>query len=184
MLVRGLAEPYIPYTGSVRISPFALCLPTRLCMNGVVCSAREVQLMSLSPVLSQLAATPIPIPGLTPSTPFPPPHPHHRSLGSCSASVFESAPSAGSNASASGPYQISSAELVTVANFKPSVHVMSTKTRPKRIGMLGSDGRTYTFLLKVMHLCILSTGTLCNRCKTAISTPCLQVPLQTPCSTA
>lgn len=38
---------------------------------------------------------------------------------------------------------------VTVASFKPAVHVMSTKTRPKRLGIVGSDGKTYTFLLKV-----------------------------------
>ena len=47
------------------------------------------------------------------------------------------------------PHQVSSADLVTVSSFKHAVHVMSTKTRPKRIGIVGSDGRTYTFLLKV-----------------------------------
>lgn len=40
-------------------------------------------------------------------------------------------------------------EGVTIAGFKPAVHVMSTKTRPKRLSLLGSDGKTYTFLLKV-----------------------------------
>lgn len=104
------------------------------------CSAREVQLSALSPVLSQMASTAIPIPGLVPCNPIPPSHPHG---GLSSALASESA------GASEPPYQVSSADLVTVSSFKPSVHVMSTKTRPKRIGMVGSDGRTYTFLLKV-----------------------------------
>lgn len=47
------------------------------------------------------------------------------------------------------PHSRQQFEAVTVAGFKPAVHVMSTKTRPKRIGLVGSDGKTYTFLLKV-----------------------------------
>ncbi|KAL0019463.1 hypothetical protein WJX77_007420 [Trebouxia sp. C0004] len=111
-------------------------------------SAREVQLTALSPVLSELAATLVPIPGLTPAHPLPPAHPQYPSSMPLptSGSLRQPAPEPG--ASAAEPYQISSADLVTVASFKPSVHVMSTKTRPKRIAMLGSDGRTYTFLLK------------------------------------
>ena len=100
------------------------------------CSCREVELKSLSPVLSQLAASPIPVPGLTPAQASKAPSSHKSTSNA-------------SEATQSLPYQISSAELVTVAAFKQSVHVMSTKTRPKRIGMIGSDGRTYTFLLKV-----------------------------------
>ena len=111
------------------------------------CFAREVQLSSLSPVLSQMAATAIPIPGLVPINPFLPSHSHQGSRG-----AFPSSPSdtqAESDTLAQKPYQISSTDLVTVSSFKASVHVMSTKTRPKRIGIIGSDGRTYTFLLKV-----------------------------------
>ena len=120
------------------------------------CSAREVQLTSLSPVLSQMAATTVPIPGLIPCNPLPPSHLHQASVGVFSASASETRPHAESAGAHGLPaYQISSADLVTVSSFKPSVHVMSTKTRPKRIGMVGSDGRTYTFLLKVYsaHLC-------------------------------
>ena len=98
-------------------------------------------------MLSQLAATAIPIPGLIPCHPPPPSHPHHAPLSVFSASASETCSQAGT--SDPPPYQISTADLVTVASFKPSVHVMSTKTRPKRIGIVGSDGRTYTFLLKV-----------------------------------
>jgi PI-3-kinase-related kinase SMG-1 len=114
---------------------------------GCVCSAREVQLTALSPVLSDLAATLIPIPGLTPAHPLPPTHPQYPSGRPIPSSGSVQQPEPG--ISAAEPYQISSADVVTVASFKPSVHVMSTKTRPKRIAMLGSDGRTYTFLLKV-----------------------------------
>ena len=120
------------------------------------CSAREVQLSSLSPVLSQMAATAIPIPGLIPP---PPSLPHHASVGSFSGSASETHPQAElAVAPDPPPYQISSADLITVSSFKPSVHVMSTKTRPKRMGIVGSDGRTYTFLLKVnyAHLIIHS----------------------------
>jgi PI-3-kinase-related kinase SMG-1 len=37
---------------------------------------------------------------------------------------------------------------VTVAAVGATVHVLGTKTRPKRIVLLGSDGRRYPFLLK------------------------------------
>ncbi|CAD7698978.1 unnamed protein product [Ostreobium quekettii] len=37
---------------------------------------------------------------------------------------------------------------VTIANFKPEVLVLSTKTRPKKLAMLGSDGEEYVYLLK------------------------------------
>ena len=119
----------------------------------ICCSAREVQLSSLSPVLSQMTATAIPIPGLVPCNPLPPSHPHHASVGTFSASSSEESGSQAESAGAPDrPYQVSSADLVTVSSFKPAVHVMSTKTRPKRIGIVGSDGRTYTFLLKVRLL--------------------------------
>ena len=127
---------------------------------GCVCSAREVQLTALSPVLSELAATAVPIPGLTPAHPLPPTYPQYPSgmPTSISGSLQQSEP----GASAAEPYQISSADLVTVASFKPSVHVMSTKTRPKRIAMLGSDGRTYTFLLKVSTKSYYQQWMLCD----------------------
>lgn len=124
----------------------ALTLHTHTCL-GCACSAREVQLTALSPVLSDLAATIVPIPGLTSTHPLPPTHPQYPSGMPHSSSGSLQQPE--QDPSIAEPYQISSADLVTVASFKPSVHVMSTKTRPKRIAMLGSDGRTYTFLLKV-----------------------------------
>lgn len=124
------------------------------CISAV---AREVKLSSLSPVLSQMASTAIPIPGLVPINPFPPSHTHQGSQG---ATAFDTPSQAQFERHSQKPYQISSADLVTLSSFKASVHVMSTKTRPKRIGIIGSDGRTYTFLLKV----------------------CLTLPLQRSCA--
>jgi len=41
------------------------------------------------------------------------------------------------------------ADAVTVEAVAGDVVVLATKTRPKRLRLLGSDGRTHTFLLKV-----------------------------------
>jgi PI-3-kinase-related kinase SMG-1 len=38
--------------------------------------------------------------------------------------------------------------VVTIARLEDDVALLSTKTRPKRIGMVGADGRRYHFLLK------------------------------------
>jgi FKBP12-rapamycin complex-associated protein len=38
--------------------------------------------------------------------------------------------------------------IVSIAAFEPTLHVMSTRQRPRKIEMRGSDGRTHTFLLK------------------------------------
>jgi PI-3-kinase-related kinase SMG-1 len=40
-------------------------------------------------------------------------------------------------------------EGVTIAGIAPAVQVLHTKTRPKRLSLLGSDGKRYDFLLKV-----------------------------------
>lgn len=111
-----------------------------------------------------MAATAIPIPGLAPCNPPPPAQPQHASGGNPPASALQSfrASESGSQAESAGtsepPYQISSEDLVTVSSFKPSVHVMSTKTRPKRVGIVGSDGKTHTFLLKVSCMLDLSAS--------------------------
>ena len=38
---------------------------------------------------------------------------------------------------------------VTIAGFKHEITVLPTKTRPKKLSILGSDGATYTYLIKV-----------------------------------
>ena len=37
---------------------------------------------------------------------------------------------------------------VTVACFGPKIEILSTKTRPKKLTLIGSDGKSYCFLLK------------------------------------
>jgi hypothetical protein len=41
---------------------------------------------------------------------------------------------------------------VTVVGVIPKATTLRTKTRPKKLALLGSDGREYTFLLKVISL--------------------------------
>lgn len=38
--------------------------------------------------------------------------------------------------------------IVTVASFSMQVNILSTKTKPKKLSILGSDGQKYTYLLK------------------------------------
>lgn len=38
---------------------------------------------------------------------------------------------------------------VTIAGVDGAVTILKTKTRPKKLALLGSDGRRYTYLLKV-----------------------------------
>jgi hypothetical protein len=44
---------------------------------------------------------------------------------------------------------------VTIESFCDSVISLSTKTRPKQLRLLGSDGREYVYLLKVPDCCFL-----------------------------
>lgn len=37
---------------------------------------------------------------------------------------------------------------LTVCGVHPRVYALATKTRPKRVALLGSDGRQHTYLLK------------------------------------
>ncbi|KAL5704997.1 non-specific serine/threonine protein kinase [Ranunculus cassubicifolius] len=39
-------------------------------------------------------------------------------------------------------------KTVTIASFSEQVTILSTKTKPKKLAILGSDGQTYTYLLK------------------------------------
>ncbi|KAK7350710.1 hypothetical protein VNO77_09599 [Canavalia gladiata] len=38
--------------------------------------------------------------------------------------------------------------VVAIASFQEQVTILSTKTKPKKLGILGSDGEKYTHLLK------------------------------------
>jgi phosphatidylinositol kinase/protein kinase (PI-3 family) len=37
---------------------------------------------------------------------------------------------------------------IKIQSFLPKVDIMSSKERPKKIGIVGTDGKTYNFLLK------------------------------------
>lgn len=90
------------------------------CMCLDSCRESTLQLDQVSPALAALAATAVPMPG----QPRPPPahaaEPDHAGAGA-----------------------------VTVAGVEPVVTILKTKTRPKKLALLGSDGRRYTYLLKV-----------------------------------
>ena len=52
--------------------------------------------------------------------------------------------------------------FLTIEKVDGSVKVLNTKTRPKRLQFLGSDGHTYRFLLKVgQQLCIQHDANKC-----------------------
>ena len=44
--------------------------------------------------------------------------------------------------------------VVTIAAFAPQLHVITSKQRPRKLTIHGSDGAEYMFLLKV---CLLSS---------------------------
>lgn len=39
-------------------------------------------------------------------------------------------------------------DLVTIQAFEPAVAILPTKTKPKKIKLIGSDGKRYAYLLK------------------------------------
>lgn len=56
--------------------------------------------------------------------------------------------------------------VVTIAAFAPQLHVITSKQRPRKLTIHGSDGAEYMFLLKVRPLpqrCNLQQ--LCQPCK-------------------
>lgn len=47
-----------------------------------------------------------------------------------------------------GTYEANTDQVVKIASFAPSLSIMSTKQRPRKLSMFASDGKEYTFLLK------------------------------------
>ncbi|KAK3262216.1 Serine/threonine-protein kinase smg1, partial [Cymbomonas tetramitiformis] len=80
---------------------------------------RHVDLAQVAPHLSQLSGTHIPMPGVG-----------RTAVGG------------------EGALQHGGAGAVTVQGILPEVGVLHTKTKPKKLTLLGSDGCTYTYLLK------------------------------------
>ncbi len=52
-----------------------------------------------------------------------------------------------------GTYEARTDEVVNIASFAPTLSVFSSKQRPRKLSMLGSNGKEYTFLLKGTLIC-------------------------------
>ena len=92
--------------------------------------SKQLTLAYVAPALAQLTDTGIPMPG--------------SSAGSAPLGVHVRPPAAGG-----APSAAAGAAPVAVASVAGEVVVLPTKTRPKRLRFLGSDGVQQTFLLKV-----------------------------------
>jgi hypothetical protein len=55
-----------------------------------------------------------------------------------------------------GTYEAHTDEVVKIAYLAPSLSVITSKQRPRKLSMFGSDGKEYTFLLKGTDLLVLS----------------------------
>lgn len=84
-------------------------------------SKSKISLSEVAPRLVMLSSTEVPMPGL------------EKQVTACDA--CES-----SNVDPQG--------LVTISSFYEHVNILSTKTKPKKLVILGSDGQNYTYLLK------------------------------------
>ena len=106
----------------------------------------------LSPHLAGLRGSLIPMPGLSSDQPLaaaaaPTPR---RATAATAATAATSAPP-GSHGGASGAVAGAPPEeaaAVRIERFLPELAVLPTKTRPKKLTLLGSDGRQYNYLLK------------------------------------
>lgn len=92
---------------------------------GNALAQRQLDMPEIAPALASWSCSDVPVPGALPA-------------GASAAAV----------AAAAGGASASADALVTVVGVEPGVSVLPTKTRPKKLVLLGSDGRSYTFLLK------------------------------------
>lgn len=92
-----------------------------------------MQLATLSPLLSTMDSIEIPMPMLS---------------GNLATTAV-----AGTAAVGQGATQITNSSL-TVSAFGANVELLKTRTRPKKIQLVASDGRSCTFLLKVVLLAV------------------------------
>lgn len=90
-----------------------------------------MELRDVSPSLASLRGTSVALPGLTEA-----------------AADRSDASQAEANSHSGG----GGGEVVVVQSVVGTVLTLATKTRPKKVVFLGSDGRTYPYLLKVRRL--------------------------------
>lgn len=62
--------------------------------------------------------------------------------------------------------------LVRIQSFAPQLHVISSKQRPRKLTILGSDGANYMFLLKVGRLSPALSG-ICGGVLCLYLLPCV-----------
>ncbi len=91
--------------------------------------APKLELGAISPAIAGLRGTSIPMPGLAAEAP-----------------IAESAAGGGGGGGGGGGAEDG---RVTIESFCEAVAVLPTKTRPKKLVAIGSDGRRYNYLLKV-----------------------------------
>lgn len=93
----------------------------------------SISLGEVAPQLAQLSFSDVPMPGLEKQITSVPMHGLEKQI-----SVSES--DSGLKTTLPG--------IVTIASFSEQVSILSTKTKPKKLVILGSDGQKYTYLLK------------------------------------
>lgn len=94
------------------------------------CSETTVKMASLSPALSTMRDLEVPMPTMSTAELA------GLSVGKGSFGVVP---------------QVSGCPL-TIVGFGEEVDLLKTRTRPKKIRLIASNGRSYTFLLKVVHI--------------------------------
>ena len=111
------------------------------------CRGRHLKLAHVSPRLAALANTGVPMPATTP------------------------APGWAHAPAAAGP----EGDGITIAALESRVEILGTKTRPKRLWLLGSDGRSRSFLVKVGAGCMRSASCQALCLLSALASPALKV---------
>lgn len=121
---------------------------------------KRLLLPEVAPMLCALRGTVIPVPG-GPGAGLPLPFWEQKACALMHAhsmwalkhtlpfAVGQHARAACTHTSLCTPSSVAGVEGVCIEAFLPTLHVLQTKTRPKRLSLLGSDGRQYRYLLKV-----------------------------------
>ncbi len=101
----------------------------------------------VSPALASLVDSAVPMPGLHASSAFASAsahhHHHHHGGGAALGPPADAGDGGGGGGRGGG-----GGGGVTIAGVRPVLRALFTKTRPKRLVLLGSDGHDYVFLLK------------------------------------
>jgi FKBP12-rapamycin complex-associated protein len=72
-----------------------------------------------------------------------------------------------------GTYEAHTDEVVKIASFAPSLSVIMSKQRPRKLSMFGSDGKEYTFLLKGTCAVVRVRSRVCGRACAVVRVRCV-----------